>query len=101
MFVSSRRNFGKPAQAIDQEPGQPDALSLALDAHAVHAVVPVAAAHQGKAVRAQPQPVLQSAEAVIVKRAGFLGDLRHAELIILTGLQHWSFEVRHLLVKDR
>ena len=44
---------GEPVEAGDQEPGQPDAFALALAADPVHAVVPVAVAHQRQAVGAQ------------------------------------------------
>src|SRR5690606_22615593 len=50
----------------NEEPGQPDRPAPALDAHAVHAVVPVTASHQRKpvlplraAARYGPQAVLQ------------------------------------------
>ncbi len=40
------RQTGKQLQVLVQEPRQPHALALALVADQIHAVVPVAAAHQ-------------------------------------------------------
>ena len=47
------RQRAELAQHFVQEEAQPHALALALDAHAVHAVVPVAGADQRQAVRAE------------------------------------------------
>ena len=55
-----RREVGDHAA---QEPAQPDRLAAAFDADAVHAVVPVAAAHQRQAVRAHAQAAVDGARA--------------------------------------
>jgi hypothetical protein len=51
------RDSRETAQHRVQEEPEPDALALAFDADAVHAVVPVAGAHQRQAVRAEAQAV--------------------------------------------
>src|SRR4029079_18101516 len=50
---------------VAQEPGQPDRLAAPLLADAVHAVVPVAAAHQWQAVRADAQAAIDRARAML------------------------------------
>ncbi len=62
----SRGDVAKLHQHVVQEKRQPDALALAMDADVVHAVVPVAGAHQRQAVRAETQPVHDGAAAVLV-----------------------------------
>ena len=53
---------------VVEEEGEPDALALAVLADEVHAVVPVAAAHERQAVLAEAQAVLDGADAVLVER---------------------------------
>jgi hypothetical protein len=49
-------HFGKALQHFAQEEGQPHALALAMLAHLVHAVVPVAGTDQRQAVLPQRKP---------------------------------------------
>ena len=51
-----------------QEPAEPDALALALASDAVHAVVPVAGAHQRQAVAADGEAAVEGARAVLEER---------------------------------
>ena len=53
--------------AVEEE-AQPRALPAPFPSHAVHAVVPVAAAHEGKAVGARGQPLVDGAQAVLEER---------------------------------
>jgi hypothetical protein len=48
------------AQVLAQEPGQPNALPLALVADEVHPIVPVARSHERQPVPAKTQPVLDA-----------------------------------------
>src|SRR5262249_20372695 len=61
--------LGEAPQAHHLEPGDPHTLALATGADLVHAVVPVAAAHERQAVLAQLPAVLQRPLAVLVERA--------------------------------
>ena len=58
-----------------QEPRQPHRFAPPFDADAVHAVVPVAAAHQGQAVHADGQAVVDGARAVFVERGALVARL--------------------------
>ena len=60
-----------------EEEAEPGALAAALPAHAVHAVVPVAAADERQAVRAGGQALVDRAQAVLEERAA-LGGRRAA-----------------------
>ena len=58
---------GKSRQHIEEEEREPDAFALAMLAHEVHSVVPVAAAHERQAVNAEPQAVVDRADAVVIE----------------------------------
>jgi len=55
------------------EPAQPDAFAAARFAHHVHAVVPVAGAHQRQAVRAGGKAEIEAACAMFEQRGGLVG----------------------------
>ena len=78
---------GELAQGRQHEPAVPDALALALGADLVHAVVPVAGAHQRQAVRPELQAVLQRSHAVLVHRPGHVAHFGEAVILLLFGLQ--------------
>ena len=59
----------------------------------VHPVVPVAGPHQRESVRPEPHPVPDRADAVLVKRAGLVGDRRQAVIVLLAGTQERAFQV--------
>ena len=61
------RQLGELREHFVQEEAQPDAFALALIAHQVHAVVPVAGADQRQAVLAEAQAVPDGAHAVLVQ----------------------------------
>ena len=57
------------AQDAVEEEAQPGALAAPFPSHAVHAVVPVPAAHERKAVGAGGQALVDGAQAVLEERA--------------------------------
>src|SRR5262249_39401312 len=67
----------------DEEPAVPDALTLAVGAYPVHAIVPVARAHQRQAVRPQLVAVLQGADAVFVNGPTLLAHARQVVVLLL------------------
>ena len=69
------RHFGEACQHLAGEEAQPDAFAAAGLADAVHAVVPVAAAHQGQAMLAAGKAVDDGSHAVLVQRLVHAGGL--------------------------
>ena len=70
--AGSIAGLGKRGEGVDdgaEKPAQPDALALALLADPVHAVIPVAGAHQGQAVRADWRGSVDGPRAMLVQRA--------------------------------
>ena len=51
-----------------EEPAQPDALTLTVNADAIHAVVPITGAHEGKAMRPRRHCFAQRAATMLIKR---------------------------------
>ena len=56
------------SSTTQQEPAHPDAFALPAGADFVHAVVPIAAAHQRQAMRAEAQAVLDRPQAMLEQR---------------------------------
>ena len=71
--AAQRGQLGELRQHVVEEEAQPDAFALALLADQVHAVVPVAGAHQRQAVRAEAQAVSDGAHAVLVQAGRLVG----------------------------
>ena len=67
--VSGQRR--KTEQGVVEEPTQPDTLTLAPGANAVHAVIPITRAHQRQAVYPAGRAFLERAAAVFVDRSSF------------------------------
>jgi hypothetical protein len=65
-------HLGEAHEHLVEEESEPDAFAFAL-AHQVHAVVPVAGAHERQAVLAEPQAVQDGAHAVFVKARRLVG----------------------------
>ena len=89
-----------------QEEPEPDALAAALPAHAVHPVVPVAAADQRQPVRAGRQAPVDRAHAVLEERGPLRGHARLAVGLLLVrrerrGLQEGCALVEHARVAGR
>ena len=65
---------GEVGEDTEEEEAEPDAFAAAFVANAVHAVVPVAAAHEGQAVGAGGERAADGADAMLVERGGIAGD---------------------------
>src|SRR4030065_303975 len=76
LIVPVARQTGKQLKILDQEPRQPHAFATALLADQVHAVVPVAAAHQRQPVGTEAHAVLEGTHAVLVEAGRFGRALR-------------------------
>jgi len=72
----------------------------ALHADAIHAVVPVAGAHERQSVGAEGQAVTKGAHAVIVERPRLVGLRRLAVVVVLPGLSNGP-QVGRGFVEDR
>ena len=64
------RQRREPVRVEVQHPGQPDALALTAFTHAVHPVVPIAAAHQRKPVPPDSEARVERQGAVLVEAGG-------------------------------
>ena len=93
--------LGELIETGDLEPCQPNTFALALAAHPVHTVVPVAGVHQGQAMDTKAVRPCEGAEAVVVQRAGFRRRGRQTVVVILAGLENWSLQVRDGLIENR
>ena len=83
-----------------EEPGQPDAFAAPFVPDAIHAVVPVAGAHQRQAVRAGCQAAVQGAGAMF-EQGGRSVRVRGLEVsVFLSAGQRRSFDERQPLVED-
>ncbi len=91
--------LGELRQHVVQEEREPDAFALAVLADQVHAVVPVAAAHQRQAVGAETQAVVDRADAMLVERADVVGNLRQVVVRLLVRPQQPARQKRHALVE--
>ena len=95
-----RRDRAELRQHLAQEEAQPDALAPALDADQVHAVVPVAGAHQRQAVRAEAQPVHDGAHAVLVEAGGSRRAAGQVVVRVVAGVHRAALEEVDRLVQD-
>ena len=100
--ISARLGDGNErGQRGMQEPAQPHALAASSLAHPVHAVVPVARAHQRQAVRAHGKAEIEAARAMLEQRCLLVGLVGLEIEIVLAGTQRRPVEERHPLVEDR
>ena len=60
---------GERAQQRYEKPTKPDAFTLAAGAHEIHAVIPVAGAHQQQAALAEVESLEQRAHTMLVERS--------------------------------
>ena len=97
--VARARQFGKLGEHVVEEERQPDAFAAALFAHQVHAVVPVAAAHQRQTVFAEFQSVFDGAHAMLVERGRLFGAIRQIIVSFLLRLDRPAFEKGNLFVE--
>ena len=84
---------------IAQEPGEPHRFAAALVADAVHAVVPVAGAHQRQAVRADAEAAIDRARAVLEDARRLLADRGRVVGVLGALGDRRAFEERHALVE--
>ena len=92
-------HIGKLLEHVEQEKRQPDAFALAADADQVHAVVPIAAAHQRQAVLAETQAVVDRPQAMLVERTGFFTAVGNVVIRFFVGLALASFQPVQPLIK--
>ena len=99
-LLARRGDRDEGGERCVQEPAQPDALALARLADAIHAVVPVAGAHQRQAVRAGGEREVEAAGAVLEQRRRLVGLGRLEIEVVVGGLQGRAVDERHPLVED-
>ena len=97
---------GKAFQHVIEEKGKPDTLAFAMFADQIHAVVPIAATHQRETMFAKFQAVLDGADTMFVKRAGFIGALRQIVVRLFIRPDSAAFQeghaaIEHARVSDR
>ncbi len=91
--------LGEIPQRGGEEPAEPDALAAPFDAHATHAVVPVADADQRQAVRASRGRLAQGAQAMLVHGRLLVADLRQVVDLVLVRRERAHRDERHDLVE--
>ena len=90
----------KVLRHVAQEPRQPHRFAFAFMANAVHAVIPVARAHQGQAMRACGQTAIDGAGAMLVHRSqGGAGVGRIVSVFGTLG-NRCPFNKCHLLIQQ-
>src|SRR5690606_19311638 len=93
--------WNEPREEVIEEEAEPDALAAALASDPIHAVIPIARAHQRESVRARRQRAIDRPAAVLVDGSVSAGRLGLQEYLILAVLQCACREVRSRLVQDR
>src|SRR5579863_9987587 len=76
MFAARIRNLGKLPQNRVQKPAEPYAFAFTVLADAIHAVVPIAGAHQRQAVRTKTEAAIQGSRAMLEQRRASLRNAR-------------------------
>ena len=84
-----------------EEEAEPDALAAALAPDPVHAVVPVARAHQRQAVRALGQRAVERAAAMLVQAGALARVLGQEERLVLAVGELPGVQETHHLVENR
>src|SRR3972149_3638533 len=83
-----------------KEEAEPRALPSSLMSHPVHAVVPVAASHEGKTVGARRQPFVDGTKAMLEERALFRGDPWVEVGLLCFRSEERSLQVRNALLQN-
>ena len=83
-----------------QEPRKPDRFATPAVTHTVHAVVPVAAAHQGQSMHADPQAVVNGARSVLIHTRGGGARMGRFVHVFCTFRNGRSLQKRHLFVQQ-
>eukprot|EP00825_Cyclidium_porcatum_P015593 TRINITY_DN18937_c0_g2_i1.p2 TRINITY_DN18937_c0_g2~~TRINITY_DN18937_c0_g2_i1.p2 ORF type:complete len:499 (+),score=45.42 TRINITY_DN18937_c0_g2_i1:295-1791(+) len=97
--AAGARQPGKLGQHIVEEEGQPDTLAAPEVADQVHAVIPVAPAHERQAVRAKTEAVLDGAHAMLVEGPRFAGAPRQVIVGVLLGLDRPGVQIGNRFVQ--
>src|SRR5215213_10455854 len=92
---------GESSEGRVQEPTEPHALALAADADTVHAVIPVACAHQRQAVLAHCKAAIDRTRAMLVDRRGLRGDRWLRVALLLIGIEQGLFEEGNYFFEHR
>src|SRR5947209_5077599 len=66
-FAARLRESGEVRQDRQQKPTVPNALALSGTTHAIHAVIPIAGAHERQSMRSEAESVLQCPHAVLIQ----------------------------------
>ncbi|MNY45130.1 hypothetical protein D3C86_1802130 [compost metagenome] len=92
---------GEQHDGAQQQPAQPDTLSLAFAADQIHAIVPVPRADGGQAIAArQLYGLIQSASAMFKQGGRFVGDGWQEEGILFVQAQLRAFQKRNDLIEN-
>ena len=83
-----------------QEPAQPHRFATPLDAHAVHAVVPVTTAHQGQTVYAYAQAVVDRKGAMLKNACAVVTDGGRVVRVLGTFGNCRSVQKRHAVIEQ-
>src|ERR1039458_7798160 len=95
VFTARIGNFGKLPKNRVQEPAEPDTFSLSLLADAIHAVIPIARAHQWQAMAANRETSIHGTRAMFKQgRAWFRNAWLEIGFVLAFG-QYISFKERH------
>ena len=81
-----------------QEPAQPDTLTAPIFAHPVHAIVPVACAHQRQAMRAGGRALCQRPAAVFIERIRLVRRFKLAVSLDFIGRERFALQERDSLL---
>ena len=105
-YISQRRRVPSPPSKIDKliehivkEKRQPDAFAFAFLADQVHAVIPVATAHERQTMGAERQTVVHRPDAMLVECGNFIGNLRQVVVRLLVGPQQPGTQKRHAFIQ--
>ena len=99
-LIAPPRQTGKKLQVLVQEPRQPNALALAVAADQIHAVIPVAAAHQRQLMLAKTQAVVDGTNTMFIEAGHFTRTLRLVVVGLLFRIEQTPFEKRDRFVED-
>ena len=97
-LMGQRRKVG---HQLTQEPTQPDRFALSFNAYPVHAIVPVAAAHQRQSVAADPKAAVNGTGRMFKHRGPLGADGGRVIGIFSTARNGRAFKKRDLLVQQR
>ena len=98
---ASTRNRNPFHEGRVQDPREPHTLALAALADAIHAVIPVARAHQWQPMFADRQTLIERPRTVLIERGALFSNIGQEVGVVLAGLQGSSFEKLEILIEYR